>query len=734
MLGTGVRCGAGVSRFSVLTRGGMTSRSRARLLLYIMLIFAMMLTARPPSATAENRQRDAYIVVVSRGTDVDAVLAPYANLGAVRKRFRHVLLGASVDLDGGAADRLRRNPRVLTIERDKVWTRATAQVGAPWGLDRLDQRTPVLDGAYTYGDTGSGTTAYVVDSGIAPTYAEFGTRAAPGFDAYGSGEATDCNGHGTHVAGTIGGKLFGVAKAANIVPVRVLGCDATGTTEAILSGLEFVVQHHQSGAPAVANLSFSSSPSAAVDSAVSKVISDGVTVVVAAGNNGTDACGYSPARVGNAITVGAIDRTDGVTSWSNRGPCVDIWAPGDEIVSLGLNGVGRQDSGTSMAAPHVSGLVAAYLQRHPAATPTAVTSALNAQALNDILPTSDLFGAGNRVAHRPAKAPSSLSFTAPSVISAGEAVTVKGRLSHSSSGGPLYNRKVSMLRRPGTTGSWTTLKSKQTPYNGSVAFTSTATKTYYYRLIHAGTPTSTAVSSTIRRITYDPRWRTTIDLIKVPSTSTPYTFGQSVSIAGTLKRTFDGRVIGDGVVELLRRSGTVKQWSRVTTKRTNSSGSVSFSIPAKFNSELRLRFIGNEKHSPASTSATKHLVKYKITGSVTAPHSLNGDPLVYTHEVIKLAGRIAPVRWNMPAPELYLSDDLDDFKPWRLDDFDEWELVEGAFERSYGFDSSFLSPTKTIYGYFTVTMPGNAWNVWTTSEQELFDFSRRCDPAYDADC
>uniref|UniRef100_UPI003467EDD9 Extracellular serine proteinase n=1 Tax=Thermus sp. (strain Rt41A) TaxID=32063 RepID=UPI003467EDD9 len=254
---------------------------------------------------------------------------------------------------------------------------AAVQSPATWGLDRIDQRTLPLDGRYTYTATGAGVHAYVVDTGILLSHQEFTGRIGKGYDAITpGGSAQDCNGHGTHVAGTIGGTTYGVAKGVTLHPVRVLDCNGSGSNSSVIAGLDWVTQNHVK--PAVINMSLGGGASTALDTAVMNAINAGVTVVVAAGNDNRDACFYSPARVTAAITVGATTSTDYRASFSNYGRCLDLFAPGQSITSAWYTSSTATNtiSGTAMATPHVTGAAALYLQWYPTATPSQVASAL----------------------------------------------------------------------------------------------------------------------------------------------------------------------------------------------------------------------------------------------------------------------------------------------------------------------------------------------------------------------
>lgn len=333
--------------------------------------------------TDENSATHSLLPVLIREKNVKDVAARLAGRhgGKVDKVYSSAVTGFSMRMSPAQALALSRDPRVKYVEEDFIFRAAQSQQNAPWGLDRIDQRYFNLNGVYNYDTTGAGVHVYVVDSGIRSTHSQFGGRVVFGADFVGDGQnGNDCDGHGTHVAGIVGGSTFGVAKNVTIHNVRVLGCDGTGTASAVLAGINWITNNRI--APAVANMSLGSDqPSATIENAVANSIAQGIHYALAAGNGDPpmNACGHSPGgRVPTAVTVAASIRGDQIAWFSNYGSCVDIFAPGEDIDSAwnSSDTATARLSGTSMAAPHVAGVIARLLQTSPSASPAQVKGAL----------------------------------------------------------------------------------------------------------------------------------------------------------------------------------------------------------------------------------------------------------------------------------------------------------------------------------------------------------------------
>jgi subtilisin family serine protease len=303
----------------------------------------------------------------------------------VHFRYGAALRGFAATIPPAAVEGVRRNPNVSFIEADGLVFVSDVQSNPPsWGLDRIDQRSLPLSGSYEYQNRGEGVRAYILDTGIKLDHVEYAGRAVSGRDIIDNdADASDCHGHGTHVAGTVGGTNVGIAKSVTLVGVRVLNCQGSGSWSQVIAGVDWVTANHVK--PAVANMSLGGGFSAALNTAVANSIAAGVTYALAAGNSNADACGTSPASTPSALTVGASTSGDQRSSFSNFGTCVDLFAPGSSITSSVISGGYQSWNGTSMAAPHVAGVVATYLGDRPHASPRTVRTALLSAATRDVL-------------------------------------------------------------------------------------------------------------------------------------------------------------------------------------------------------------------------------------------------------------------------------------------------------------------------------------------------------------
>ncbi|NCV77401.1 MAG: S8 family peptidase, partial [Actinobacteria bacterium] len=345
-------------------------RSLSNVLISMLAVFGL-LSSTAPAQSLDLGPSSTYLVQVSPAAKatIEKTLGAYG--GKIDARYQYVFDGFLVKLPDIAVTALKRISTILIIEKDapvEGFAIQNTQSPTPsWGLDRIDQREKVgTTSSYGYRSAGTGTTVYVVDTGVYP-HNDFGNRlSTSGFSAISDGGGpVDCNGHGTHVAGTIAGTQYGIAKNAKIVPVRVLGCTGSGTFSQVIAGMEWILspENPNSKTQAVVNMSLGGGASSTINAAVTKLTNSGIVVVVAAGNSNKNACEFSPASAPSAITVGATNLSDVKSSYSNFGPCVDIHAPGSDINSawIGSPTASRVISGTSMASPHVAGGAAVYL-------------------------------------------------------------------------------------------------------------------------------------------------------------------------------------------------------------------------------------------------------------------------------------------------------------------------------------------------------------------------------------
>ncbi len=360
---------------------------------YVVVLDAPAVVPRATPGRVEPRSGSS----IERGLGHQAAMRAKALGARVTHTYDATVSGYAARLSTSQLTAVRKDPAVAYVEADQVVTVSGTQNGATWGLDRTDQRNRPLDSTYTYGPTGAGVDAYVIDTGILTTHQEFTGRTGAGYTAVTDGRGTsDCNGHGTHVAGTVGGTTYGLAKQATLVPVRVLGCTGSGSNSGVIAGIDWVAAN--ANGPSVANMSLGGGASQATDDAVERAVRRGVTMVVAAGNENQNACNVSPARAVNAITVASTTSTDARSSFSNFGSCVDVFAPGSSITSAWYESSTQTNtiSGTSMASPHVAGVAALYLQTNPSASPATVTGSIVGAATTGLL-TGAGTGSPNRL-------------------------------------------------------------------------------------------------------------------------------------------------------------------------------------------------------------------------------------------------------------------------------------------------------------------------------------------------
>jgi subtilisin family serine protease len=336
----------------------------------------------------------AYIVVTREGADPRSVAA----VAGVSPRFVYqaALHGFAATLNAGQLNALQHNPNVDYIEQDGVAHIMTTQSPVTWGLDRIDQRNRPLSNSYTYTNTGTGVRAYIIDTGIQANHPQFGTRASAVYD-YAGGSGADCNGHGTHVAGTIGSTTYGVAKNVYLRGVRVLDCSGSGSYSAIIAGIDWVRVNGIH--PAVANMSLGGGVNSSLNTAATNLVNSGIFLAVAAGNENQNACNVSPASASGVFTTAASTSSDAKASYSNWGSCVEAYAPGSSITSTWINSGTNTISGTSMASPHVAGVAALYKGSFGDAASSTIVSWIINNATSGVI-TGNVTGTPNRLLYK----------------------------------------------------------------------------------------------------------------------------------------------------------------------------------------------------------------------------------------------------------------------------------------------------------------------------------------------
>ena len=560
-------------------------------------------TQQGQAKTTSRTLAGQYLVELADGVDVVDVAADYRGVVSVRRHYRRALNGFAAAMSAEVAERLRADARVVAVEADAQITLSTAQSSAPWGLDRTDQRYRPLDDHYNYDAAGRGVVVYIVDSGVYRRHSQFGDRVFSGFDATGEGTTSDCVGHGTHVAGTVAGRTYGVAKAARIVPVRVLDCNGSGTKGQLIAGLDWLVRHHRRSVPAVANLSLGGLASRVVDRAVVRVMDDKVTVVAAAGNEGDNACYYSPARIKGVITVGAVDRWDEAPYWSNYGPCLDVFAPGVSIRSAGTwsRSASLTEDGTSMAAPFVSGAAAVYLSQQPRAYPATVARVIRDRATPQIVDFAG-WNTTRKLLHVPSHVPTRLVVgISDTSLNKGELTQVRSILRSSLSGDTMPNRVVRFYRRTKGTTAWQYLAARRTDANGRASLTDQPLRPSQYQVRHPRSATTAGSASALVGAYVSERWATTLGIGTSAEVVDP---GESVTVAGALRRMYDGSGLAGIRVQLQRRGVGQSTWSWVATRATDDQGVASFEgVAPQATSHYRLRFGGNSVLAPAVSAA-----------------------------------------------------------------------------------------------------------------------------------
>jgi subtilisin family serine protease len=499
---------------------------------------------------------DQYIVTLKDDVAPRAFATSEAATGSqILSVYTNAINGFAAVLDASALERLAKDPNVESIEQDRIVVLQGDQVDPPWGLDRVDQRSGTRNSRYSYANTGAGVTAYVIDTGILESHVDFGGRVGAGYTAYTDGRGTtDCNGHGTHVAGTIGGSTYGIAKAVSLIPIRVLSCSGSGSISGVIAGINWAISDHASGSTAVANMSLGGLYSAALNSAVANATADGIVFAVAAGNNNRLACSYSPASAPTAITVGAIGGSDDRASFTNYGSCLDVFAPGVSIKSatIASSSAWRLLSGTSMASPHVAGAAALLLQSDPTATPAQIAALIVNSATPDVI-TGLAAGSPNLVLYTGAAfvSPNPVAPSVPTSLTAVGGVT-QASLSWTaptqSGGADVTDYVVEYSSNSGST--WTVFADGVSTSTAATVTGLTNGTTYQFRVKAVSSGGTSEASSTATAV---------VGVPSAPTSLSATPLGLSIRLSWTAPAQNGGSVITDYVAQFSTDSGAT--WS-----------------------------------------------------------------------------------------------------------------------------------------------------------------------------